>query len=112
MAGNSNPVVVGIRFGKLSKIYNFDATGLDEIHLKDLVVVETCKGKQIGEVVKIYQDYEMKDEPLKKVERIATAGELVSNEFWNLRKKEYKRQLSSEKKQQILLLQMYESILW
>jgi len=88
MAGNSNPVVVGIRFGKLSKIYNFDATGLDEIHLKDLVVVETCKGKQIGEVVKIYQDYEMKDEPLKKVERIATAGELVSNEFWNLRKKE------------------------
>ncbi len=76
--------IVGIRFSKGSKIYDFDASNLDAISLHDFVLVETSKGKQIGEIVKIYEDDNITDRTsLKAVERLATAGELVSNESWN-----------------------------
>lgn len=93
------PTIVGIRFSKLSKIYNFDASDLEDVQLHEMMMVETNRGKQIGEIVKIQQDNGENGEPLKKVERRATAGELVSNEAWSMRKEEiiaFSKKRSSE----------------
>jgi cell fate regulator YaaT (PSP1 superfamily) len=93
------PLVVGIRFSRVNKIYHFDARNYKDIGLNDFVIVETSKGKQIGEVVLIKHDFEVEGEPLKPIESIATPRELVARETWNLKKEEiiqYCRQRVSE----------------
>jgi len=82
------PLVVGIRFSRVNKIYHFDAKNFKNIGLNDFVIVETSKGKQIGEVVQIKNDFEVEGEPLKPIESIATPRELVARETWNLKKEE------------------------
>jgi cell fate regulator YaaT (PSP1 superfamily) len=82
------PLVVGIRSSRVNKIYHFDARNYKDIGLNDFVIVETSKGKQIGEVVLIKHDFEGEGEPLKPIESIATPRELVARETWNLKKEE------------------------
>ncbi len=76
------PKVLGIRFSPVNRVYHYSANGLDP-KIGDSVVVETIRGKQIGIVAKIMTDFENEGEPLKPVERIATAGDLVSREIQN-----------------------------
>lgn len=45
------PKIVGIRFHPVSKIYHFDPTGFEDLRIGDYVVVETTRGREIGEVV-------------------------------------------------------------
>ena len=42
--------VVGIRFKRAGKVYNFDPTDI-ELAVNDYVVVETSRGLEMGEVV-------------------------------------------------------------
>lgn len=75
------PVAVGVRFSKGSRIYTFDATSCPEVQLWEFVVVETNRGKQVGQIVKIMSDYISEvQEPLKPVLRPANAAELALNE--------------------------------
>lgn len=82
------PLVVGIRFSRVNKIYHFDAKGFRCIDLNDYVIVETSKGKQIGEVVQIMHDFEVEGEPLKPIDGIATPREMIARETWNSKKEE------------------------
>ena len=45
------PVVVGVRFSKVGKIYHFDAKKLESFRTGDVVLVETSRGWQVGEIV-------------------------------------------------------------
>lgn len=75
------PVAVGVRFSKGSRIYSFDASTLTSIQPWEYVLVETNRGKQIGQVVKVMTDYPNDGpEALKPVLRLATAAELALNE--------------------------------
>lgn len=75
------PVAVGVRFSRGSRIYTFDATSCPEVQLWEFVVVETNRGKQVGQIVKIMSDYISEvQEPLKPVLRPANAAELALNE--------------------------------
>lgn len=75
------PVAVGVRFSKGSRIYTFDATSCPEVQLWEFVVVETNRGKQVGQIVKVMNDYMSEvQEPLKPVLRLANAAELALNE--------------------------------
>ncbi|MCX8070647.1 MAG: hypothetical protein N2738_09115 [Thermodesulfovibrionales bacterium] len=58
--------VVGVRFKRAGKIYDFDATGLD-ISLNTKVVVESDFGLSIGNIVK---EKRVTDEPEKQLKRI------------------------------------------
>lgn len=69
--------VIGVRFDKTGKIYNFDPQGIDFI-IGDSVVVETERGTGIASVVvesKLIPEEKLKA-PLKKVVRKATAEDM------------------------------------
>ena len=65
--------VVGVRFKAAGKVYYFDPKEF-ELHLHDLVVVETARGTECGEIV--MERREVEDEeiapPLKQVLRLVT----------------------------------------
>jgi len=57
MAENSKTIVC-VRFSKVGKVYHFDATALQDVTQGDQVVVETSRGWQIGEVVRVLTNLE------------------------------------------------------
>ena len=42
--------IVGIRFKPVSKIYYFDPAGFEDLEVGDYVIVETARGREVGEV--------------------------------------------------------------
>jgi len=81
--------VVGIRFKKAGKLYYFDPDGL-EIKDDTFVIVETARGVEYGLATK--GNHEVNDNeivpPLKKVIRVATEEDAVTNENNREREKE------------------------
>ena len=71
--------VIGVRFRRAGKIYNFDP-GVIEVKKDQRVIVEAAWGSEIGTVV--YTDKEVGDDPetlanVKRLYRIATADDLL-----------------------------------
>ena len=50
------PFIIGIRFQKIGKIYHFDAGESQDIQVGDFAIVDTSRGRQLGEVVQILDD--------------------------------------------------------
>ena len=83
------PTVIGVRFFKVGKLYHFDASQLEALRLGDQVVVETTRGKQLGEVVKFVDPAEASGGGrLKRIERAATPHDLVQQQYWKTRETE------------------------
>jgi cell fate regulator YaaT (PSP1 superfamily) len=76
------PFVVGVRFAEIGKAYHFDATSIPQIKVGDRVIVETSRGKQLGEVVQIVKDATPAPEGWKPIERIATPRDLLLRRTW------------------------------
>lgn len=70
------PDVVGIRFKRCGKIYDFEVNGV-EVHKGDLVVVESELGLNIGNVVTENYSIEDQEKKLKKIIRKATEEDLM-----------------------------------
>ncbi len=79
--------VVSVRFAPVSKAYYFDANGYD-LNVDDYVIVESVRGKQIGQVVRILTDYTNEGDSLKPVIRPASPKDLVAKELFNQKKDE------------------------
>lgn len=78
--------VVGVRFSKVGKIYHFDSRHLENIKVGDVVVVETSRGWQLGEVVQLVKDPNLVfDGTMKPVDRLATPRDLMIRQQWELR---------------------------
>ena len=72
------PYLVGIRFQKVGKIYHFDASSCRDIQIGDFAVVETSRGRQLGEVVQVVDDSTPSPEGRwKPIQRKATPRDLV-----------------------------------
>ncbi len=76
------PLVVGIRFAEIGKSYHFDASLMPQIKVGDRVIVDTSRGKQLGEVVQMVKDATPPPEGWKSIERIATPRDLVLRRTW------------------------------
>jgi cell fate regulator YaaT (PSP1 superfamily) len=76
--------IVAIRFQKLGKLYHFDASRLEDLKLGDHVIVNTTRGREMGEVASLTPPAGSLPEvkKLKPVERRATPQELVANNQW------------------------------
>ena len=75
--------VVGIRFQKLGKLYHFDVGNNHDIDPGDYVIVETKRGRQLGQVISFISMEEARHQKnMSKVERIATPRDLVMKQVW------------------------------
>jgi len=77
------PNIVGVRFSKVGKVYHFDASKLENYRTGDVVIVETSRGWQLGEIVARIQDPTPPPEGVWKViERLATPRDLLQRQSW------------------------------
>jgi cell fate regulator YaaT (PSP1 superfamily) len=76
------PVVVGVRFQKVGKIYHFDARGFPDLHPGDYAIVETSRGRQLGEVVEILEEPRSPNATWKPIQRQATPRDLLIRQLW------------------------------
>ena len=79
--------VMGVRFQKLGKLYHFRADGDRENILPgDHVVVETRRGRQLGQVIAyVEKDQIDRRRNLKAIERKASPRDLVIKQVWERR---------------------------
>ena len=77
------PLIIGVRFTQIGKAYHFDATTNPQIKVGDHVIVETSRGRQLGEVTQIIKQPTPPPEGTwKPIERIATPRDLVLRRIW------------------------------
>lgn len=81
--------IVGIRFQKFGKIYHFSAGNDHDLRIGDFAVVETSRGKQLGEIVQIMDESETeKAGSVKPILRVATPRDLVLRQVWQQKEEE------------------------
>ncbi len=77
------PIIYAIRFSKVGKLYHFDASNIPNLNPGDYVVVDTVRGRQLGEVIQQVENPPAPPEGTwKPVERRATPGDLLLRQTW------------------------------
>ena len=72
------PNIIGVRFTKIGKIYHFDSGPVKDIQIGEHVIVETARGKHLGEVIQVLDSPPVKsDHGWKPVSRRATPRDLL-----------------------------------
>ena len=80
--------ILGVRFQKTGKIYHFDAGGV-QVSPGEFVVVETSRGRQLGQVINYVQKADIPpDGGIKPILRIANAQDLVLRQTWQQKEAE------------------------
>jgi cell fate regulator YaaT (PSP1 superfamily) len=79
-----DPYIVGLRFQKVGKIYHFDASKFRDLQPGEFVVVETSRGKQLGQITQIIENGEKPSSggSWKPIMRKATPQDLVLRQVW------------------------------
>jgi cell fate regulator YaaT (PSP1 superfamily) len=75
--------IVGIRFHKIGKLYHFDASPVPELQPGDHVVVETTRGRQMGQVMGFAEAEEGRE--YKAILRQATPRDFMMQKAWQER---------------------------
>ena len=79
-------LVAGVRFQKIGKLYHFDFSGHPELKQGDYVIVDTRRGRQMGQVMGFTApDAERQT---RKILRMATPRDLVLRQHWEARQDE------------------------
>jgi len=75
--------IVGIRFQKLGKLYHFKIGNHKDIEPGDYVVVETRRGRQLGQVISYIDPKEVhRQKGMRTIERKANPRDLVMKQVW------------------------------
>ena len=76
--------IAGVRFQPVGKVYHFDASGYADLRIGDHVIVETARGRQMGQVASIEQvtDRRAVQDTLKPIERIGSGRDLAIRRYW------------------------------
>jgi cell fate regulator YaaT (PSP1 superfamily) len=81
--------IIGVRFTKIGKVYHFDASSLGQIQTGEHVVVDTARGRHLGEVVQVLAEQPARpDGGWKHVDRRATPRDLMMQQSWRARQTE------------------------
>ena len=81
--------LAGVRFSPVGKVYHFDAANLDDLRVRDMVVVETSRGWQLGEIAQIVDESNTTFEGvIKKIDRKATPKDLLLRQIWQAKEPE------------------------
>ena len=84
------PLVCGVKFRGTGKVYFFAPGPLEEIEIGESVIVETARGKEIGEIRQGIHEIDESEivGTLKEVVRKATSHDLLITERYRLREAE------------------------
>ncbi len=83
------PNIIGVRFSKIGKVYHFNSTAVPNIQLGERVIVDTARGRHIGEVVQLLEENRAAPEGgWKSVERRATPRDLLLQQSWQAKQTE------------------------
>ena len=83
------PNIIGVRFTKIGKVYHFDLSALPDVKAGEHVIVDTTRGKHLGEVVTILRETPPSPEGgWKSVERRATPRDLLLQQAWQSKQTE------------------------
>ena len=78
--------VIGVRFQRLGKLYHFRLGNTSGIEPGDHVIVETRRGRQLGQVIgNVEPEKVTRQRGLKTIERKATPRDLVMKQVWEER---------------------------
>ena len=84
------PIVVGVQFEPVTKVYHFDPNNLLDLMIKDYVIVNTAKGPEVAQVVQpphVIPESEVVGE-MKSVVRRASAWDMVQKNLWSHKEQE------------------------
>ena len=84
------PVVVGIQFKPVTKVYHFDPNGLLDLGHRDFVVVDTARGPEVAQVIEaphLIGDGDVVGD-MKPVLRRASAWDMVQRDLWQHKEQE------------------------
>ena len=79
--------VAGIRFQKVGKLYHFDFSQYPELKLSDYVIVETTRGRQMGQVMG-FTTPEDESREYKPIVRPASPRDLLLRQYWEAKQDE------------------------
>lgn len=83
MGESTETMLVGIRFQKIGKVYHFDATNFKDLARGDFAIVDTRRGRQLGQVVQIMEgDAIPAKGKWKPISRRATPRDLILRQVW------------------------------
>lgn len=75
--------ILGVRFQRVGKIYHFNGSQDDDLKIGDFVIVDTVRGRQLGEVVQLLvEEQSQPDGSIKPISRKATPRDLVLRQSW------------------------------
>ena len=77
---NTEERVVGVRFMKVGKLYHFDFSDYPEINPGEFVIVDTARGRQMGQVIGFAASEPNKT--YRSIMRPASARDLVLKQHW------------------------------
>jgi cell fate regulator YaaT (PSP1 superfamily) len=80
-------MVAGVRFHRVGKLYHFDFADFPDLQLGDFVIVETARGRQMGEIVG-FTAVEDEGREYKSITRAATPRDLLLRQYWETRQEE------------------------
>lgn len=72
--------VAGVRFNKVGKLYHFDYRAYADLQVGDYVIVETARGRQMGQIMGFTAWEEGRE--YKSILRVATPRDLVLRQQW------------------------------
>ncbi|MBM4426153.1 MAG: stage 0 sporulation protein [Chloroflexi bacterium] len=83
MQTTTTNLIIGVRFTQVGKIYHFDSSAFTDLTVGEHVIVDTSRGKHLGEVVQILTEAPATPEGgWKSVERRATPRDLLLQQSW------------------------------
>lgn len=84
------PIVVGIQFKPVTKVYHFGAVELLDLAAGDHVIVETAKGTEVAQVVEPPHTIDQKEVvgEMKNILRKASAWDMVQRDLWSRKEQE------------------------
>jgi cell fate regulator YaaT (PSP1 superfamily) len=83
------PTIIGVRFTRIGKVYHFNSSALPDVKTGEHVIVDTSRGKHLGEVVQVLRELPSPPEGgWKSVERRATPRDLLLQQSWQAKQTE------------------------
>lgn len=83
MAAGETSDFIGVRFQKLGKLYHFKVGDNKQMSPGDHVIVETRRGKQLGQVIAFIKPEEIhRRKGIRSVQRVATPRDMVMKQVW------------------------------